>query len=819
MPKKRKCINYFNNSNNSNDIDIYELQSGGEYKKKPQLYKSEKYNTDLKKLHTVDLKINGKIFPVWILNKYKQYALDPVKINKNIDPCIVKDKEESKKYQKFVAQYLDFTSQQRSLLLYHSLGSGKSKTSILVMTTLYKHTSDWNVFILIKASLRDTWLSELQKWLSEEDYNNQFKNIKFIHYDSPFADRDFNTAMKESDISKKNIYIIDEAHNFIRNVYSNINSKAGKRAQNIYDYMMRDAKENITTRLILISGTPIINSNYELVLIFNLLRPGCFPKSESEFNKIFVSHSSLNPSKKNLFQRRILGLVSYYFGSTPDLFATKSISYVDLEMSEYHEMTYGFFENIETKAGKNKAKFQSRSVIDIYRPLTRPASNFVFPTVDSKITGDTKPTPSRFRLSERDAAAIEIGQQNKLKAEKNTDKFLNINAYLNEIKYFMKKTEEYFDNINNEDIQNNHSIIRDYEIYKTKYNNKFRKWMKKEEVKSRLFHILNDCSPKYMYSIFKILDTEGTAVTYSNYVRMEGLEMYKIYLKYFDFTNYSENKNSSTDKQSKYKFAEYSGIINKENRALHRKTFNKVENKNGSIIKLLLISPSGTEGINLANVRQIHILEPYWNNVRIEQVIGRTIRQCSHKDLPLEKRHVDIFKYKCIRKNGKKTTDQHIENIARRKEASNQTFLDAAIEAAVDCGLFKAHNMLINEYKCFQFNQDDLFKKYIGPAYIEDIYDDMKFDSGSNSLTSITKSIRVRQVNAVIDTGTNSKNQVDNNKYSKSEKYLLHDDSKIIYDLNLHYPIGKIKTDANNIPVKFDKDNYIIDDLIIKQFS
>ena len=35
----------------------------------------------------------------------------------------------------------------------------------------------------------------------------------------------------------------------------------------------------------------------------------------------------------------------------------------------------------------------------------------------------------------------------------------------------------------------------------------------------------------------------------------------------------------------------------------------------------MMISPAGAEGINLNNVRQVHILEPYWNEVRIEQKI------------------------------------------------------------------------------------------------------------------------------------------------------------------------------------------------------
>ena len=73
----------------------------------------------------------------------------------------------------------------------------------------------------------------------------------------------------------------------------------------------------------------------------------------------------------------------------------------------------------------------------------------------------------------------------------------------------------------------------------------------------------------------------------------------------------------------------------------------------GNLIKLIMISPSGAEGINLSNCRQVHIMEPFWNEVRIEQVIGRAIRQCEHKDLPMKERTVDVFRYKMIRNSGK----------------------------------------------------------------------------------------------------------------------------------------------------------------------
>ena len=69
------------------------------------------------------------------------------------------------------------------------------------------------------------------------------------------------------------------------------------------------------------------------------------------------------------------------------------------------------------------------------------------------------------------------------------------------------------------------------------------------------------------------------------------------------------------------------------------------DNKYGEIIKVFMITASGAEGISLKNTRYVHIMEPYWHPVRIQQVIGRARRICSHQELPEELRTVDVFLY------------------------------------------------------------------------------------------------------------------------------------------------------------------------------
>ena len=68
-------------------------------------------------------------------------------------------------------------------------------------------------------------------------------------------------------------------------------------------------------------------------------------------------------------------------------------------------------------------------------------------------------------------------------------------------------------------------------------------------------------------------------------------------------------------------------------------------NKDGDDVKVILITLAGSEGIDLKFVRQVHVLDPWYNMNRIEQIIGRAVRNCSHKDLPLSQRNVMIFLY------------------------------------------------------------------------------------------------------------------------------------------------------------------------------
>jgi len=767
---------------------------------------------------------NGKIFPTWVVHNFKKYKLPEIFRKENEDPCNVETKLELRKYQEFIGKYLGPGSPYNEILLYHGLGSGKTATSINLMNLLYNYSPEVNFIILIKASLRDDpWMKDLKVWLgrdpSEEGVESitklaRYNTIHFVHYDSPYADKDFLNVMKGIDTSKQVVYFIDEAHNFIRNVYSNINSKVGKRAQVIYEYIIRDKRENKNTKVILISATPGVNTPFELALMFNMLRPGILPTSELEFNRTFVTDSAypiLNPLKRNIFERRIMGLVSYYIGATPDLYARQDLKYINLPMSQYQYNIYRVFEKLEAEIQRKARRYGKQS--QLYRTYTRQASNFVFPYVNPNVTGELRPRPNKFRLGYKTADSLEKGKKTEI-SDQNEKEALK--KYFAALEYFITETEKYFQKIHKQDVTKGRTIFDDLDDFKAGFNTvfgeKFLKFYNSDSPRSTLFEEMYNCSPKMTAIAFMTYVSPGKVMVYTNYVVMEGIDMMKIYYRLIGFNDYTIAKENSG-------YCEYHGRIDPKDRVKIKNMFNDDNNIRGNKCKVILLSPSATEGIQLYNIRQEHIMEPYWTEVRIYQVIGRGIRQCSHKQLPISERVVNVYRYKIIKPTQldpddtvRVTTDEYIEDQAKAKANLIESFLSAMKEIAVDCELFRAHNMMSQSYYCFKFPESTVLGPNIGPAYKEDIKDDIKYDSGLYAKNSRIERIKVIKINAVYKVNSKADDGADKEsqeKYSIPESFWYHAKTGTVYDYETHYPVGLVEF-VNGLPNKLDRDTYIM---------
>ena len=229
-------------------------------------------------------------------------------------------------------------------------------------------------------------------------------------------------------------------------------------------------------------------------------------------------------------------------------------------------------------------------------------------------------------------------------------------------------------------------------------------------------------SPKMTLILKRITEQEGKALVYSQFRTMEGLGIFSVVLdtngwQRIDLLKDKSGWRLTSLKQNKPGYIVFGSdqevneiLLNIYNSDLHllpqsiREDVSKLSTTNirGEVAKLLMISRAGAEGINTKGCRSVHIMEPYWNSIRISQVIGRAVRMKSHESLPLAERNVSIYIYMATctkeqlkknftirRKDDGKTTDEFIFAIADKKNNINGQFLTLLKRSAIDCAIHR----------------------------------------------------------------------------------------------------------------------------------
>jgi hypothetical protein len=189
---------------------------------------------------------------------------------------------------------------------------------------------------------------------------------------------------------------------------------------------------------------------------------------------------------------------------------------------------------------------------------------------------------------------------------------------------------------------------------------------------------LSDLSPKFKAMIEKIKGAKGSSLVYSQFLEMEGIGIFTIVMRANGFepiviemaaggAQFSAETIQSLRKgpqANQPRFITFTGGESEEVRRYAVDVFNAkfselpkamadvlresgyLNNQKGDLCRVFCITSAGAEGLSLKNVRAVHLMEPYWNDVRMSQVKGRAVRICSHMDIqPPSERTVEIFTY------------------------------------------------------------------------------------------------------------------------------------------------------------------------------
>ncbi len=235
-------------------------------------------------------------------------------------------------------------------MLYHGTGTGKTSSAISIVNNISSFTiksKSTRVRVLCPAALKSGWRKELDKWLYD-----QKMPVTFISTNSSKLVEELDSELKSVNLNETNIFIIDECHLFFSSLVS---EESNKRI--IYQLLLEIIhKENVF--LILLSATPCVNSIYELIFTFNLLRRDCLPP-QNVFNQLFLNEFADDVKNPHILCKRITGLVSYYETLEGETWPRVTKETIRIKMSEMQENSYIIAErkDMQQKSAKGLRHF------------------------------------------------------------------------------------------------------------------------------------------------------------------------------------------------------------------------------------------------------------------------------------------------------------------------------------------------------------------------------------------------------------------------------------------------------------------------------
>ena len=615
----------------------------------------------------------------------------------------LEDNDYLKYHQKIVLEYILNYDKTAGILIYHRMGSGKTMTSVTICEELI-HKTNKNIIFVSPKSLHNNFIKEFYKYneinnkkkLSNEEIENHIKNkYTFISSNASNSLTQFKKAINKNRLKDlvleldenedtnfieldNSIIVWDEFHNFTNSLASG-NSK---NATGIYDILT--TSKNV--KIIALTGTPIINDPFELVLSMNIFAgKKIFSDYYSDFTKNFIEtfNDDINkkPTIKNkdILQDRILGLVSYYGADDKEFLKNFPKKYQMLiqkvRMSNEQFIEYAYYRDIELKqSSKSFSNIQGRfkstdSSSSSYRIGSRQVSNFLFP---------------------ENAIKRSKNEDGKIIIQKFIEKLISNNFTKENLLIYSPKIHELLTTLS---LHLPNNLLNNYKP-------------NKENIKNIINNIkkINNIT-EYSFGI-------GNGLIYSQFVE-SGIAIIGKALEHNGFIDITINTNYTSNSENNITghFAYISGDVNADRRKELIDIYNSKDNINGKLLNLLLITSTGAEGLDLKNCRHVHILEPYWNYSRIDQIITRAVRFKSHSELDVAQQNVQSYIYLSIypkdidtKKNKKIKTvisEPSTDIMLYIKSIKNQLLIDEFLqvlqESSIDCLL---HNQNNKNIKC-----------------------------------------------------------------------------------------------------------------------
>ena len=449
--------------------------------------------------------------------------------------------------------------------------------------------------------------------------------------------------------SNESLIIIDEIQKMVSEVTDTSGSNYSK-LYNTLNFYCRSLSGETRVKVVLLTATPVYDNPHQAAILINLLRPRIpFTQSRQKFSELFISK---NNEIKNpiLFNYLCSGYISYFKGGNPRGYPIRKNFYKLHKMTDIHLKLYTLA--VENEKEKEQYVRQKNNKITMGIRIDNLSSDKI-PLQDSFLKSNIAYSSSKYNSGEELYTMISTFGKKLANISKKSGK--------DSVMEMIKKHSSKF-----------HSIVSLIEkspgpvfIYS--------KW-----VTNGIFGLVTILNSLDWQFIGK--DMNVGKKRYAVWSASGLTYLHKLYkMKKFNLS------------QQKVRDIYIKNM---------REKFNSPENKDGSICKVLISSV--VEGISLKNVTQVHICEPWWNSSKLEQVVARAIRLCSHASLPPKDQYVNVYYHASVG-HEVMSTEQYMYIIAERKTRLNIQFENAMRQSAVDSKINKFGNIIRLEELNFQY--------------------------------------------------------------------------------------------------------------------
>ena len=487
---------------------------------------------------------------------------------------------------------------------------------------------------------------EIENILEKNQYIDQFKfndiNRTFSIIRVPYGFRRVN----ENEIAKDNKSPTNNE------LFQNITASLETADAGIYDVNLEKTKY--------FSIFPDIYSTKHYNKSF-IMNKSSIQNAFDEFNSYYINKIDGTIINENEFMYRSLGLISFYneisvYGRDifPEKIQSDTPDYVDI--SDYQLLDYNEMRKIEREMEKTKSNDIDKEVSNVFKVFSRERLLFTFPP------GLVRPDKKIIRENlGKDAPETLVEKVYREKIQKVVESLNVENLTINDSPYALQNLSPKFAKIL-ENIHETPGLVFGYSQFRSVEGLEIFSHVLSangyERIKFR--NVATAYQQTNIKNRFKtnteleLVESESVNHTFNvgNMVRFEvEPDKWRSYIVEDVSNDGSEIKLEGIDNMVpaelcyRCRFAIWSGEESTQEREMIIKMYKERNNLYGQELLILLTTSSGAEGINLKYVRQVHIMEPYWNKVRIEQVIGRARRIESHTDLPKDQRNVKIFLY------------------------------------------------------------------------------------------------------------------------------------------------------------------------------